>query len=146
MAHPLLPISMFHIERDRGRIEVRFDPDPALVENFVQILAHVLIQEHTPDAYPLLAVVRELVLRCMAPAATRAEVHACIERVRGGIWRVTVAPVATAAGGDAGSPGVSRGHELAREVGRSSDGLTVSAVVDCSGRAGRRLARQGGRQ
>jgi hypothetical protein len=139
-------MGMFHIERDRGRIEVRFAPDPALVENFVQILAHVLIQEHTPDAYPLLAVVRELVLRCTAPTAAGAEVHACIERVRGGVWRVSVTPVATAAEGDAGSPEVSRVHELAREVGRSPDGLTVSAVVDCSGRGGRRLARQGGRQ
>jgi hypothetical protein len=136
-------MGMFHIERGPDRIEVRFVPDPALVENFVQILAHVLIQEHTPDAYPLLAVVRELVLRCTTAGS---EVHARIERVRGGIWRVTVAPVAAMADGGAGSPDVPPVHQLAREVGRLPDGLTVSAVVDCSGRAARRLARQGGRQ
>jgi hypothetical protein len=151
---------MFHIERGLGRIEVRFAPDPALVENFVQILAHVLIQENIVDAYPLLAVSRELVRQSMAAAAAggAAEVHACIERVRDSLWRVTVDSGADGLLCGAADPTALPGLQgLAHDVHRSPDGHAVSVDVDCSRRGtgshappgrlrARRLAHHGGRQ
>ncbi len=134
-------MAMFHLDRARRTIGVRLSSDLVLVENFLQMLAHILIQEQVSNPYPVLAVARELLENAVLhgnKADPSTKVTGRVERLRGQRWRIEVADEGAGfdhsrlAAGAVGSSGYPLVRSLADRLSWSHGGSRVTAELSCA--------------